>query len=130
MSADDERAVRIESVGHRYGKTMAVDGLSLSVDTGSTVAFIGPDGVGKSTVLGLIAGVKRIQSGTVTVLGGDMGSSRHRDTISPRIAYMPQGLGRNLYPTLSVVENIDFFGRLYGQAQDERRRRIARLLAA
>jgi ribosome-dependent ATPase len=130
MFADDQSAVRVSSVIHRYGNTVALDGTSLSIRTGSTVAFIGPDGVGKSTLLGLIAGVKRIQTGTVTVLGGDMASRAHRDAVAPRIAYMPQGLGRNLYSTLSVVENIDFFGRLYGQADRERRRRIARLLAA
>src|SRR5262249_16628304 len=79
---------------------------------------------------GLIAGARRIQSGRVSVFSGDMASRRHRDLVAPRIAYMPQGLGRNLYPTLSVVENIDFFGRLYGQRQAERRQRIARLLAA
>src|SRR5258708_36381999 len=109
MSADEELAVRIDSVGHRYGDTIALDSVSLSIHAGSTVAFIGPDGVGKSTVLGLIAGVKRIQSGIVTALGGNMASPTHRDTVGPRIAYMPQGLGRNLYPTLTVVENIDFF---------------------
>jgi len=130
MSADDQPAVRIDSVSHRYGNTIALDGPSLSIRTGSTVAFIGPDGVGKSTLLGLIAGVKRIQSGTVTVLGGDMASRTHRDAVAPRIAYMPQGLGRNLYATLSVVENIDFFGRLYGLTESERNQRIERLLVA
>ena len=93
-------------------------------------AFIGPDGVGKSSLLGLMAGVKQIQSGTVAALGGNMALRSHRDSVAPRIAYMPQGLGRNLYPTLSVVENIDFFGRLYGQAEGERHKRIARLLIA
>jgi ribosome-dependent ATPase len=130
MSADDHPAVRVELVGHRYGKTIALDNVSLSIPTGSTVAFIGPDGVGKSTLLGLIAGVRRIQSGTVSVLDGNMASGAHRDAVAPRIAYMPQGLGRNLYPTLSVVENIDFFGRLYGQSAVERGLRIARLLEA
>ncbi|HZQ14101.1 MAG TPA: ribosome-associated ATPase/putative transporter RbbA [Pseudolabrys sp.] len=130
MSADDKPVVRVESLNHRYGATVALDATSLSIRTGSTVAFIGPDGVGKSTLLGLIAGVKRIQSGTVMVLDGDMSSRIHRDAVAPRIAYLSQGLGRNLYPTLSVVENIDFFGRLYGQTDWERRRRIARLLAA
>ncbi|MGI0526708.1 ribosome-associated ATPase/putative transporter RbbA [Rhizobium giardinii] len=130
MSADAEPAVRVDSIRHRYGDTVALDGVNLSIASGSTAAFIGPDGVGKSTILGLIAGVKRIQSGTVTALGGNMASRAHRDMVAPRIAYMPQGLGRNLYPTLSVVENIDFFGRLYGQRESERRKRIARLLAA
>ncbi|MFH1340649.1 MAG: ribosome-associated ATPase/putative transporter RbbA [Pseudomonadota bacterium] len=130
MSADDEPVVSVETLNHRYGARVALDNTSLSIRTGSTVAFIGPDGVGKSTLLGLIAGVKLIQSGTVKVLGGDMASRVHRDAVAPRIAYMPQGLGRNLYPTLSVVENIDFFGRLYGQTEGERRRRITRLLVA
>ena len=130
MTADEGPAIRVDAIRHRYGKTIALDGVSLSVAPGTTTAFIGPDGVGKSTLLGLIAGVKRIQSGTVTALGGNMALRSHRDMVSPRIAYMPQGLGRNLYPTLSVVENIDFFGRLYGQRESERRQRIARLLAA
>ena len=90
--------------------------------------FIGPDGVGKSTWLGLIAGARKIQQGTVEVLGGDMASQRHREAVCPRIAYMPQGLGKNLYPTLSVFENIDFFGRLFGHHEVERMHRIADLL--
>src|SRR6516164_540413 len=123
-------SVRVDALTHRYRESLALDHVSLSIPTGATVAFIGPDGVGKSTLLSLIAGVRRIQSGMVNVLGGDMASPRHRDVISPRIAYLPQGLGRNLYPTLSVVENIDFFGRLYGLPANERRERIALLLKA
>jgi ribosome-dependent ATPase len=130
MLSDDAAIVRIDSVAHRYGKTVALASVSLGVPSGASVAFIGPDGVGKSTLLGIIAGIRRIQSGTVEVLGGDMASRIHRDAVSPRIAYMPQGLGRNLYPTLSVAENIDFFGRLYGKTDLERRARIQRLLKA
>ena len=127
---DPEASVQVESITHHYGKTVALDQISLSIPRGADVAFIGPDGVGKSTLLGLIAGVRRIQSGSINVLDGDMSSRRHRDGVSPRIAYLPQGLGRNLYPTLSVVENIDFFARLYGQPESERRARISLLLKA
>ena len=122
--------VRLADVRHRYGDTLAADGVTLDIPAGRMVGFIGPDGVGKSTWLGLIAGARKIQHGTVEVLGGDMADARHRAHVCPRIAYMPQGLGKNLYPTLSVFENIDFFGRLFGQAQTERARRIADLLAA
>jgi ribosome-dependent ATPase len=123
-------AVEVSGVTHRYGAVTAVAEISLSIPSGSATAFVGPDGVGKSTLLALIAGVRRLQSGTIRTLGGDIASRAHRDAVSPRIAYMPQGLGRNLYPSLSVYENIDFFGRLFGLSEAERRARIARLLRA
>ena len=90
--------------------------------------FIGPDGVGKSTLLAIVAGARQIQSGDVEVLGGDMRSKAHRSAVCPRISYMPQGLGKNLYPDLSIRENIAFFARLFGQSADEREFRIADLL--
>ena len=86
--------------------------------------LIGPDGVGKSTLLGLIAGVRKIQAGEVRALDGDLKDAAFRQGAFARIAYMPQGLGRNLYPTLSVFENMDFIGRLFGQGEAERKARI------
>ncbi len=123
-------ALTISHLTHRYGKTLALDDLSLTLPRGLTVGLIGPDGVGKSTLLALIAGVRHIQSGELHVLGGDMRQPADRQALSHRIAYMPQGLGRNLYPTLSVYENIDFHARLFGLPARERRARIARLLEA
>jgi ribosome-dependent ATPase len=122
--------VRLADVRHQYGDTLAADSVTLDIPAGCMVGFIGPDGVGKSTWLGLIAGARKIQHGNIEVLGGSMADARHRALVCPRIAYMPQGLGKNLYPTLSVFENIDFFGRLFGQTKAERARRIAELLAA
>lgn len=130
MRSDAGPAVSLDGVTHRYGATEALRDISLSVGTGATVGLIGPDGIGKSTLLGLIAGIRRIQHGQVSVLGGDIADRRHRDAVCARIAYMPQGLGRNLYPTLSVRENIDFFARLYGQAAAERAARVAELMRA
>ena len=72
-------AIRVAGVTHTYRKTVALDALSLDVSPGRLVGFIGPDGVGKSTLLSLIAGAKRLQTGGVDVLGGPMNSlSRHR----------------------------------------------------
>ncbi|MEX6508414.1 ribosome-associated ATPase/putative transporter RbbA [Jiella sp. M17.18] len=122
--------VDLAGVTHRYGAGLALDGLDLAVPAGGMAGLIGPDGVGKSTLLALAAGVRKIQTGRVRVLGGDMADAGHRRLSAPRIAYMPQGLGRNLYPTLSVRENLDFFGRLFGHAEAERRRRIGELLTA
>ncbi|WPZ34030.1 ribosome-associated ATPase/putative transporter RbbA [Thalassobaculum sp. OXR-137] len=130
MSADPEPCIRLEGVRHRYGTTEALADISLSLMPGRTLGLIGPDGVGKSTLLGLIAGIRRSQQGTVTVLGADMTQAGGRADVCGRIAYMPQGLGRNLYSTLSVAENVDFFARLYGQPPQERERRIDDLLQA
>jgi len=80
---------RLVSVTHRYGNTIAADAVSLEMPAGCMVGLIGPDGVGKSTLLALVAGARRIQSGTIEVLGGDMSDARHRDAVCPRIAFMP-----------------------------------------
>src|SRR5690606_32715882 len=117
----------LSGVSLRYGKTLALDDISLDLPAGIMVGLIGPDGVGKSSLLSLIAGARKVQDGRVMVLDGDMAQKRHRDQTCPHIAYMPQGLGKNLYPTLSVEENLQFFGRLFGHNAHERRRRIDEL---
>jgi ribosome-dependent ATPase len=80
--------------------------------------------------MSLVAGARVVQTGRVEALGGSMASVRHRNQVCPHIAYMPQGLGKNLYPTLSVEENLQFFGRLFGHDAAERRRRIDGLTTA
>jgi len=117
-------AARVRGLNHQYGKTLALDGIDLEIPAGRMIGLIGPDGVGKSTLLSILAGARIIQRGRVEVLGGDMALRAHRDRACPRIAYMPQGLGKNLYPTLSVEENLQFFARLFGHGAAERRRRI------
>ncbi len=120
--------VRIAGIGLTYGNTRALDAVTLDLPAGCMVGLIGPDGVGKSSLLSLIAGARVIQEGRIEVLGGDIAEPRHRQSAYTRIAYMPQGLGKNLYPTLSVFENVNFFGRLFGHNRRERNRRIAELL--
>ena len=123
-------AVDVQALTHRYGSQLALDGVTLALPRAASIAFIGPDGVGKSTLLSIIAGVRRIQGGNVHVLGLDMGNGAARHALSSRIAFMPQGLGQGLYPTLSVQENLDFFARLYALPAAARRRTEERLLRA
>ena len=129
-SAQPTTVASVRQVRLRYGDVIALDGIDLDIPAGRMVGLIGPDGVGKSSLLSLLAGVRIIQEGTVEVLGGDMASKAHRKQVCPRIAYMPQGLGKNLYPTLSVEENLQFFARLFGHGAAERRQRIDELTQA
>lgn len=127
---DGGSVVSIEDVTHRYGSVVALDHISLEIPRGLMVGIIGPDGVGKSTLLALIAGSKRLQQGKATVLHGDIAAVRHRRAVCPQIAYMPQGLGKNLYLELSVHDNVDFMAQLFGLSEGERRVRIKELLEA
>jgi len=129
-SAQLATVASVRQVRLRYRDVIALDGIDLDIPAGRMVGLIGPDGVGKSSLLSLLAGVRIIQEGTVQVLGGDMASKAHRKQVCPRIAYMPQGLGKNLYPTLSVEENLQFFARLFGHGAAERRQRIDELTQA
>lgn len=130
MATRQHPIVRLQNISHAYQKVHAVDNVTLDIPPGLMVGLLGPDGVGKSTLLGLISGARKLQQGHLEVLGGDMGSASHRKAVGPRIAYMPQGLGKNLYAELSVEENLDFFGKLFGQSPAERKARINRLTSA
>lgn len=118
----------LEHVGQQFGATIALRDISLAIPARRMVGLIGPDGVGKSSLLSLIAGARAIEQGNVMVLGGDMRDVHHRRDVCPKIAWMPQGLGKNLYHTLSVYENVDFFARLFGHDKAERELRINELL--
>ncbi|AMK79312.1 multidrug ABC transporter ATP-binding protein [Methylomonas methanica] len=120
--------VRIKGVSLRYRDNLALDDLSLDIPADRMIGLIGPDGVGKSSLMSLLTGARKMQAGHIEVLGGNIDDAGHRRAVCPRVAYMPQGLGKNLYLTLSVFENVDFFGRLFGHEQAERHQRIAELL--
>ena len=124
----EQHVASIRNVSQHYGKAIALDNVSLDIPGSKMIGMIGPDGVGKSTLLGMLAGVRKIQTGDIQVLGGNIADAAFRTSVASRIAYLPQGLGKNLYPTLSIFENVDFFGRLFGQSREEREWRIDDLL--
>jgi ribosome-dependent ATPase len=125
-----EPVVSVQNIAHNYDAVVALKPISIAIPRGIMAGLIGPDGVGKSTLLSLIAGVRKLQQGQLIVLDSDMSVHKERQGVQPRIAYMPQGLGKNLYPTLSIAENLDFFGRLFGQSKSEREQRIKALTQA
>ncbi|MBM5456070.1 ribosome-associated ATPase/putative transporter RbbA [Pseudomonas sp. P66] len=123
-------ALQAQGISHRYGKLDALQDISFELPAGTRCGLIGPDGAGKSSLLGLIAGVKKLQSGELEVLGGSIRKRRHRNSLYPRIAFMPQGLGNNLYPELSISENIRFFATLFGLSATQCEQRMHSLLLA
>ncbi len=122
-----EPVVSFRDLSLCYGDLLALDKVSLDLPARTLTGLIGPDGVGKSTLLSLLTGAHAMQEGSLTVLGGDMRDKNHRNRVCPKIAYMPQGLGKNLYFTLTVEENLQFFGKLFGHSKEECRRRIDHL---
>lgn len=127
QSLNGSIVAEIKNVSLKYGKTQALKNISLTLPAGCMIGLIGPDGVGKSSLLALLSGAKVVQDGKIHVLGGNIASKKHRIAVCPHIAYMPQGLGKNLYKTLSVEENLQFVARLFGHDADERRKRIDEL---
>jgi len=123
-------ALRASAIAHRYGQRQTLDAITFDLPAGTRCGLIGPDGAGKSSLLGLIAGVKALQQGQLEVLGGPIQDRAHRNTLYARIAFMPQGLGGNLYPELSIRENVQFFSTLFGLSADESEQRLHNLLLA
>lgn len=138
MQQADSITFSVQHLHHTYGdksakksqKTTALSDVSFEIPRGKTVGLIGPDGVGKSTLLALIAGVKILQQGEIRVFGKNIADKADREALTHQIAFMPQGLGKNLYLTLSISENIDSHARMFGLPEAERKERIARLLKA
>jgi len=106
--------IHVDSFTKRYGRRLAADGLALEVQQGEIHGLVGADGAGKSSLMKAIAGVLSFDAGTVEVFGIRVDSERAAERVKQRIGFLPQGLGLNLYPDLSIDENVDFFGRLRG----------------
>ena len=121
--------IRLDGLHKTYsrGRVLAVDGVSLSVPRGHVYGLIGPDGCGKTSILQVLAGVLSADAGHAQVAGIDV--LRRPEAVKPLIGYMPQGLGLNLYDTLSVAENIEFFRALRQVPPARFRANADRLLA-
>jgi ABC-2 type transport system ATP-binding protein len=104
--------VAVDHLVKRYGARDAVRDVSLAVPRGQLYGLIGPDGAGKSSVLKAVAGVLTFDGGSIRVFETVLDSERAAERVKGRLGFMPQGLGLNLYPELSVEENVDVFARM------------------
>ena len=122
-------ALRLDGVSKSFRretgeKVLALDNISFSVSKGGLVALVGPDGAGKTTLIRLLTGLMKSDSGIVSVLGID--AAKDPQAIQSRISYMPQQFG--LYDDLTVRENLDLYSDLHGVTAEERRAQYSRLM--
>ncbi len=99
--------IRVENLCKSYKKVKAVDNVSFCVNRGEVFGLIGPDGAGKTSIIQILAGVLKAESGKAFV--NEIDVTKNPEKVKSLIGYMPQGLGLNLYDSLSIEENIDFF---------------------
>jgi len=116
--------IETERLTRNYKTVTAVDGLTLSVESGELFGLVGPDGAGKTTTLRLLAGLLDVSDGKATILDFDLKSQA--EAIKPHVGYMAQQF--SLYGELSVLENLYFFAELFDVSKQERDERTKRLL--
>ena len=119
-------AIRISNLVKRYGNSLAVEKLSLSVPRGSMFGFLGPNGSGKSTTIGCLTGLLDPTSGTVEILGSRF--TADSADLKRRMGVMPETLG--LFDSLYAHEFLTCVGRMYGLQEGDVRQRVKELLTA
>lgn len=114
-------AIRAHNLTKRFGSFTAVDSISFEVEEGKIVGFIGANGAGKSTTIKMLCGLTRPTSGDVEVAGFDV--AKHPEKVRENIGYMSQKF--SLYSDLTVKENIEFYGGVYGLRNNELKDRFS-----
>ena len=115
--------ISVKDITKKFGSTTAVDNLSFHVGKGEIFGIVGPDGAGKSTLLRMMSGILQPDAGEIKI--NDRALKENLYKIKENLAYMPQRFG--LYEDLTVEENINFFGRLFGVSAIEIKKRIPAL---
>jgi ABC-2 type transport system ATP-binding protein len=119
-----EPVVRLENLGKSFGKTVAVESVSMSLSQGEILGFLGANGAGKTTTIRMLCGLTKPSSGTGAIAGHDIWKDRYK--VRSKFGYVAQKF--SLYPDLTVLENLQFFGSAYQINGRQQANRIAALL--
>jgi ABC-2 type transport system ATP-binding protein len=119
-SSDPVEVIHTEQLSRRFGDLIAVRNVSLSVEQGEIFGVLGPNGAGKSTTIRMLCGILNPTGGKGSVLGYDIQSESEK--IKSRIGYMTQRF--SLYEDLTVIENLQFYGGIYGLSGAALKRRV------
>lgn len=122
--SNENPVVMTENLTKKYGEFTALDGLSISVDRGRILGFIGHNGAGKTTAIRILVGLSRPTSGRATIAGADC--VKHSRRVKRLVGYMPDRFGS--YDNMRVREYLDFFGAAFGIPRKDRVKRIDEVL--
>ena len=117
------KAIEIKALEKRYGQVKALDGLDLTVETGSVFGFLGPNGAGKTTTLRILTGLAEASGGQAFVAGVPVSD---RQAVSRLVGYLPEEPA--FYRWMTPLELLDHVGRVFGQPADDRKRQARQLL--
>src|SRR5580698_8358580 len=118
-------ALRVSGLRHRFGDTVAVDGIDLRIERGEVFGLLGPNGAGKTTTIRVVNTLLPVQEGSAEVLGFDL--RRSAMAIRRRLGYVPQQL--SIEAALTGRENVSWFARLFDVPRSERKQRVEGALA-
>jgi ABC-2 type transport system ATP-binding protein len=117
------KAIEIRALEKHYGQVRALDGLDLTVETGSVFGFLGPNGAGKTTTLRILTGLAKASGGQASIAGVPVSD---RQAVSRLVGYLPEEPA--FYRWMTPLEMLDHIGRVFGQTADERKRQARQLL--
>ena len=120
----EEASIIAKNLVRRFGDFVAVDGVSFRVEKGEIFGFLGPNGSGKTTVIKMLTGLLPLSAGSAWVAGLEVRTDA--ETVRERIGYMSQKF--SLYDDLTVTENLQFYGRIYGLTPARMKRRIEEIV--
>jgi ABC-2 type transport system ATP-binding protein len=116
--------LEVKNLIKRYGNKLAVDNMNVKIQEGEILGLLGPNGAGKTTLINSIIGITEIQSGEINIFGKSM--KKNPIEIKKRIGIVPQNIA--LFNEFSALENVTYFGRLYGLKESELKENVRQAL--